>query len=198
MTSQSSANPHTRGIAEFVSGLDYDAIPGEVKSRIKLLMLDALGCGLYGADLEWSRILQQPLAGSTRRARAACGARAEKLSAPHAALVNGTQVQGFELDDMHLIGVLHSGCGGAAGAADDRRDAPRHERESEFLTAAVAGYEIGPRVGICMGSEHIAQGWHSGATVGVFAAASPPRAPCASTPTRPCTRSASPARRRRD
>jgi 2-methylcitrate dehydratase PrpD len=41
----------------------------------------------------------------------------------------------------------------------------------EFLTAAVAGYEVGPRVGICMGNEHIAQGWHSGATAGVFAAA---------------------------
>jgi 2-methylcitrate dehydratase PrpD len=42
----------------------------------------------------------------------------------------------------------------------------------DFLTAAVAGYEIGPRVGICMTPEHIAQGWHSAATVGVFAAAS--------------------------
>ena len=41
----------------------------------------------------------------------------------------------------------------------------------EFLTAAVAGYEIGPRVGLCMGPEHIAQGWHSGATLGVFSAA---------------------------
>src|SRR5258708_11619420 len=41
----------------------------------------------------------------------------------------------------------------------------------EFLTAAVAGYEIGPRVGICMGQEHIGQGWHSGATLGVFSAA---------------------------
>ena len=41
----------------------------------------------------------------------------------------------------------------------------------ELLTAAVAGYEIGPRVGICMGQEHIGQGWHSGATVGVFSAA---------------------------
>ncbi|HEY9459300.1 MAG TPA: MmgE/PrpD family protein, partial [Paralcaligenes sp.] len=37
--------------------------------------------------------------------------------------------------------------------------------------AAVAGYEIGPRVGICMGPEHIAQGWHSGATLGVFSSA---------------------------
>jgi aconitate decarboxylase len=35
----------------------------------------------------------------------------------------------------------------------------------------VAGYEIGPRVGMCMGNEHIGQGWHSGATVGVFSAA---------------------------
>ena len=39
------------------------------------------------------------------------------------------------------------------------------------MTAAVAGYEIGPRVGMCMGQEHIVQGWHSGATVGVFSAA---------------------------
>jgi aconitate decarboxylase len=41
-----------------------------------------------------------------------------------------------------------------------------------FLTACVAGYEIGPRVGMCMGPEHIEQGWHSGATVGVFSAVS--------------------------
>jgi 2-methylcitrate dehydratase PrpD len=41
----------------------------------------------------------------------------------------------------------------------------------DLLTAAVAGYEIGPRVGLCMGPEHIGQGWHSGATVGVFSAA---------------------------
>ncbi len=41
----------------------------------------------------------------------------------------------------------------------------------DFLTAAVAGYEIGPRVGLCMGQEHIGQGWHSGATVGIFSAA---------------------------
>jgi 2-methylcitrate dehydratase PrpD len=41
----------------------------------------------------------------------------------------------------------------------------------EFLASAVAGYEIGPRVGLCMGQEHIGQGWHSGATLGVFSAA---------------------------
>ena len=60
--SQSSAdNPYTQGVADFIAGLTYDAIPAEVRQRIKLLMLDAFGCGLYAADLEWSRILQRTL-----------------------------------------------------------------------------------------------------------------------------------------
>jgi 2-methylcitrate dehydratase PrpD len=161
-------NPYTRGIAEFVSGLEYDAIPDEVTQRIKLLILDALGCGLYAADLEWSRILQQRLGElDTTQACVVWGTR-QKLSAPHAALVNGSQVQGFELDDTHRVGVLHTGCLVLPALVSVAEVRPGMSGR-EFLTAAVAGYEIGPRVSICMGPEHIAQGWHSGATVGVFA-----------------------------
>jgi aconitate decarboxylase len=163
-------NPYTRGIAQFVAGLQYDAIPEEVRSRIKLLMLDSLGCALYGADLEWSRILQDKLASidSTRT----CGVwgTAKKLSAPHAALVNGTEVQGFELDDVHRAGVLHVGAVVLPALIAVTEMKPGMSGK-EFLTSAVAGYEIGPRVGLCMGPEHIAQGWHSGATLGVFSAA---------------------------
>ena len=93
-----------------------------------------------------------------------------KLSAPHAALVNGTQVQGFELDDVHRAGVLHVGAV-VLPALISITELKRGMSGREFLTAAVAGYEIGPRVGLCMGPEHIAQGWHSGATLGVFSAA---------------------------
>ena len=48
----------------------------------------------------------------TTRACAVWGT-ARKLSAPHAALVNGTQVQGFELDDVHRSACC-TWCGGAA------------------------------------------------------------------------------------
>ena len=163
-------NPYTRGMAEFVSGLKYDAIPPEVLHRIKLLMLDSLGCALYGADLEWCRILQDALAKVDSTRECSVWGTGRQLSAPHAALANGTAVQGFELDDVHRAGVLHVGAvvlpalipiaetkGGMSG--------------KEFLTAAVAGYEIGPRVGLCMGPGHIGSGWHSGATLGVFSAA---------------------------
>ena len=163
-------NPCTRGIAEFVAHLRYEAIPQEVRDRIRLLMLDSLGCALYGADLEWSRILQNRLAAIDATRACAVWGTSQMLSAPHAALVNGTQVQGFELDDVHRAGVLHVGAV-VLPALIAVTELKRGMSGREFLTAAAAGYEIGPRVGLCMGPEHIAQGWHSGATLGVFSAA---------------------------
>jgi 2-methylcitrate dehydratase PrpD len=170
MSAGATDNPYTRGIAAFVAGLAYERIPADVIARIKLLILDALGCAVFGTGLEWSRILLVTLA--RLDASQACGVwgTPQRLGAPHAALANGTLVQSFELDDVHRAGVLHVGAvalppllalaelkGGMSGR--------------DFLRAAVAGYEIGPRVGLCMGPEHIGQGWHSGATVGVFSAA---------------------------
>ena len=101
-----SDNRYTRGIAEFVAGLRYeDRSRPRCASGIKLLMLDSLGCALYGAELEWCRILRATLRQSRHDAhRCRVWGTADRLSAPHAALVNGTQVQGFELDDVHRAG----------------------------------------------------------------------------------------------
>lgn len=167
---ESSDNRYTRGIATFVSHLKFEQIPAEVRKRIKLLMLDAIGCGLYGADLPWSRILQSTLRKVDETRMCGVWGTNQRLSAPHATLVNGTQVQGFELDDVHRQGVLHVGAV-VLPALFSISELRGTLSGRDLLTAAVAGYEVGPRVGICMGPEHIAQGWHSGATVGVFSAA---------------------------
>jgi aconitate decarboxylase len=163
-------NIHTRRIAEFVSQLTYEQIPPEVRERIKLLILDSLGCAIYGANLEWCRILQDTFGDLDATRTTSIWGTDRKLSSTNAALVNGTQVQGFELDDVHRDGVLH--CGAVTlpaliAIAESHADLSGRD----LLTAAVAGYEIGPRVGRCMGQEHIGQGWHSGATLGVFSAA---------------------------
>jgi aconitate decarboxylase len=163
-------NIHTRRIAEFVSRVTYEQIPAEVRERIKLLILDSLGCAIYGANLEWCRILRGTLEKlDATRTTSIWGTNA-RLSSDHAALLNGTQVQSFELDDVHRKAVLHVG---AVTLPALIAVAESHAQLSgrDFLTAAVAGYEIGPRVGLCMGQEHIGQGWHSGATVGIFSAA---------------------------
>src|SRR3954452_22840482 len=164
------ANIHTRRIAEFVSGLAYEQIPAEVRERIKLLILDSLGCAIYGADLQWCRILQNTFGDLDATRTTSIWGTDRKLSSANAALVNGTQVQGFELDDVHRDGVLH--CGAVTlPALIAIAESHAHLSGREFLAAAVVGYEIGPRVGRCMGQEHIGQGWHSGATLGVFSAA---------------------------
>jgi aconitate decarboxylase len=170
MSGAAGDNPHTRAIAKFVSELKYEDIPAAVIDRIKLLILDSLGCALYGSDLEWSRILRSTL--GKIDVTKACGVwgTAERLSAPHAALVNGTLIQSFELDDVHRQGVLHVGAVTLPPLLAVTELRPGMSGR-DFLRAAVAGYEIGPRVGKCMGPEHIGQGWHSGATVGVFSAA---------------------------
>ncbi|MBV9189967.1 MAG: MmgE/PrpD family protein [Betaproteobacteria bacterium] len=160
-------NQYTHGLAQFVSALRYEQIPAEVRERLKLLILDAFGCALYGADLEWCRILRRTVADKDDSC-AVWGTR-ERMSAPHSALVNGTQVQSFELDDVHRAGVLHVGAV-VLPALLAVAELKRNVSGREFLAAAAAGYETGPRVGLCMGPEHIGQGWHSGATVGVFAA----------------------------
>lgn len=164
-------NVHTSAIAQFVARLRYEQIPEAVRERIKLLILDSLGCAVYGAALPWCRILQQSLEQlDTTRTTSVWGTGA-RLSSPHAALINGTQVQGFELDDVHRKAVLHVG---AVTLPALLAVAESHAKlcGRDLLAAAVAGYEIGPRVGLCMGQEHIGQGWHSGATLGVFSAVS--------------------------
>ena len=167
---QPGGNAYTRGIAEFVAGLRYEAIPPEVIERIKLLMLDSLGCAIFGAELPWSRILRHTLAKVDTSQGCSVWGTGQRLSAPHAALVNGTLVQSFELDDVHRVGVLHVGAVTLPGVLAIAEMQPELTGR-DLLTACVAGYEIGPRVGMCMGPEHIGQGWHSGATVGVFSAA---------------------------
>jgi 2-methylcitrate dehydratase PrpD len=168
--SGSSDNPHTSAIAQFISQLRYEDIPADVITRIKLLILDSFGCALYGSALEWSRILRATLAKLDTTKACRVWGTPERLSAPHAALVNGTLIQSFELDDVHRQGVLHVGAVTLPPLLAVTELRPGLSGR-DFLASAVAGYEIGPRVGKCMGPQHIGQGWHSGATVGVFSAA---------------------------
>jgi aconitate decarboxylase len=163
-------NPFTSGVARFVAGLSYPDIPVEVRERIKVLILDSLGCAIFGSKLEWSSILIATLREIDSSSVCGIWGTKQRFSAPHAALINGALVQSFELDDVHRQGVVHVGAvtlPAVFGIAELRPGMSGRD----FLTAAIAGYEIGPRVGMCMGQEHLVQGWHSGATVGVFSAA---------------------------
>ena len=165
---------YTRQIADFASRLTLDAVPPEVIARAKGIILDGLGCALFGSDVRWTRIL----AGVVHRLEpkggvASIWGRRASASAANAALVNGTMVQSYELDDVHINGHMHS-CAvvlpAAFAAAEyvggDKVDGAR------LLLAIIAAFEIGPRVGICMRGDDIKlNGWHSGGILTTFPAA---------------------------
>src|SRR3546814_5153121 len=54
-------DPKTAGpsatLARFAAGLDYADIPKAAVDRIKLCLLDAVGCGVFATALPWGRIL---------------------------------------------------------------------------------------------------------------------------------------------
>lgn len=162
----------TTGIlATWLADLKLENIPEQVRERAKYLTLDGLGCAIVGARLPWSRIAVESVLGLEGEGRHTVIGWGKKASAPVAALLNGTFIQGFELDDYHPYGPLHSAsvvlpalmaCAEKTGGVTGK----------QFLEAAVAGYEVGPRVGMALhGADMLSRGWHSGSVFGTHSAA---------------------------
>lgn len=161
----------TGKLCDWLVDLRLEDIPVDVQERAKVLILDGIGCALVGAQLPWSRTavdIVRRIEGQGDKTVIGWG---EAMPGPAAALLNGTFIQGFELDDFHPLGPLHSASvvlpaalavsedlGGIAGA--------------QFLLASIAGFEVGPRVGMALhGAQMLSRGWHSGAVFGTHAAA---------------------------
>ena len=161
----------TGRLAHWLQHLSLDDVPGEVRERAKYLLLDGVACALVGARLPWSRTAVETVLrfeGSGGRTIIGWGRTA---SAPVACLLNGTFIQGFELDDFHPLGPLHSASvvvPALLAAAEELG----HVDGAAFLRAAIAGFEVGPRVGMALhGSQMLSRGWHSGSVFGTHAAA---------------------------
>ena len=89
---QQADNRYTRKIAQFVSGLTYEKIPAEVRQRIKLLILDSLGCGMYGAIKEHSQIAVKGIMAMDDSKLCGLWGTNQRVSGANAALLNGTFV----------------------------------------------------------------------------------------------------------
>jgi 2-methylcitrate dehydratase PrpD len=164
------ANSPTREVARFVANLTYSQIPKAVVDHVKLCLLDTTGCGLFGSTLPWGRILADFAKDLGGEKESTLLGRKYKVSAPNAALANGTMIHGFELDDIHRLSILHPGSvtlPAALGVGETRKKCTG----KEFLTSLVAGYEVGVRVGMGVGASHLHRGYHPTGTHGTFAAA---------------------------
>ena len=165
-------NGPTGRLATWLANTALDDIPTSVRERAKHLLFDGVACALVGAQLPVSRKGVKGVTNLDDAGKALLigwGGRA--TSAPSAAMLNSSFIQGFELDDYHPLAPLHSNClvMPAMLAAT-----PQVGRVSgaRFLLGAILGYETGPRVGQALGGlEMISRGWHSGVVFGTLSAA---------------------------
>lgn len=164
---QSNKTTKTGELIQFVSKLDYGAIPEKTRQRAKELILDYIGVTYMGSTLEWSRILRELVLdeGSDAVSTIIGGKRS---SMRNAALANGSAAHGIELDDTHDESLSHPGAViiSSAFAVAEARDASGEA----FLTAIVSGYDAMGRIGSPTGDRIIKQGFHPTAQFGVFGA----------------------------
>lgn len=160
---------YTRALGEFVAGSGQLTIPDDLLSWMKLVTLDVIGCGVLGSNLEWTRRVRETLLATEGSGAARLWGTGDSVSAAHAAMVNGSAIQGFELDDVgpgsHFGSVTIPV---ALALADDGAALSGWD----LLRATVAGVEVGARVSDCVGKvPHVVCGFHGPGLFGAFAAA---------------------------
>lgn len=160
----------TRILADFASGLQYDAIPQAVIGRMKTSLIDSIGCCLFGISLPWTRhVLAMAREDGCLPAAAIFGT-GERTSPGNAALVNATAGHAFELDDIHKESIVHPGSLALPAIAALAGQAGRRSGR-DWLAALTAGYEIGTRVGNAATMQLFFRGFHPQGTSGCFVAA---------------------------
>lgn len=160
----------TLELARWISALTYAQLPERTRSVVRLALLDTIGCGVYGYETPWTKILLEwaRAAGAPGPSRA-WGNAQPRLRAADAALVNGTAAHAFELDDYHNA-KLHPG---AAVIPAALAVAEQLEVSGERLvTAIAAGYEVMIRSSLALNpSAARLRGWHLTGVCGPFGAA---------------------------
>src|SRR5262245_27458743 len=156
-------------LAGFAHGLTPPRIPAAVRDSVALRVLDTLGCALAAADTDWAHTVLAPVTAWGHGGGSSVVGRAPRVSAPMAALANGTLAHGLDFDDTHAPSITHASAVvlPAVLALGEERGLPG----PEIIAAAVAGYETITRLGMAAPGAFHARGWHATPASGVFAAA---------------------------
>jgi 2-methylcitrate dehydratase PrpD len=160
----------TRDLARFCAELRYGDIPAAVVEHMKLSILDSIGVCLHGVTLPWTQHVQAMVEAERAQPQAAIFGSGKKTSVANAVLVNSTAGHAFELDDIHKESIIHPGSL-ALPVAIAFAEAQAKGSGRDLITAMVAGYEVGARVGNAATVRLLLKGFHPQGTSGAFTAA---------------------------
>lgn len=156
-------------LAEFTATLTDDMIPDAVMSRCEDFLLDTFGSMLAGYPARPVKSIRDfALAMGPAQGNAQIIGSTRTTSPFFAALVNGAAAHMVEQDDVHNGSVFHPAAVVFPAALAVAQETGASGRQ--LLTACVAGYEAGIRVGEFLGRSHY-RIFHTTGTAGTIAAA---------------------------
>ena len=159
--------PYTRGLARYIAGSRFEQLPADVVEHVRLLILDTIGVAVFGATLPWSAQLRETLEATEGAGSSSVWRSGLRLSPPSAAMVNGTAVHAFELDDVGPGGHNGSVTLPSALAIAEHRGGITG---AELINAIAIGIETATRVNLCVGKiPHEELGFHNPGLMGTFA-----------------------------
>jgi 2-methylcitrate dehydratase PrpD len=158
-----------RALADFAAGLRYDDIPPPVRALAKLLILDALGCGLAATGYAFAKATLSGARALGGDGPCAVIGSAVRLPLRDAALVNGVLLHGLDFDDSNFLGILHPtvACLPAALAVGQVQGASGRD----MLVAYIAGMETAIRIGAAARGIFHHIGFHATGLVAHFSSA---------------------------
>lgn len=156
-------------LAAFAAGLRFEDLPEAVVTRAVELFVDWAGSALSGRGQRPIAILERFAAAMGPADGPAEILTARRMTSPFfAALVNAGASHVSEQDDVHNGSVFHPGAVVFPAALATAQETGASGRD--FIAAAVAGYEVGIRVGEFLGRSHY-RVFHTTGTAGTIAAA---------------------------
>lgn len=160
---------YTRGLAEYIVASRAEPLPDDLRGvRIKLLTLDTIGCGLLASPFPWTQRLLETVDATEAPGPSLIWGSNKRFSPANAAMINGTSVHGFELDD---VGVGHNGSVTTTVALALADVGAASLSGADLLRATVTGIEVSARVNDCAGRvPHVKMGFHGPGLFGAFTA----------------------------
>jgi 2-methylcitrate dehydratase PrpD len=158
-------------MARALVGYSYARLSPEVVAKAKLCVYDLLSSALAAGELPWSRqaaALARASSGGTARGAGIIGT-SDVVSIHDAAFANGVRSHGLVRDDMHVGSVSHLGT--VLVPALLALGETTHATGKDFLTALVAGYEVGGKLGRMIMDVEVSKIFRPTGTVGPLAAA---------------------------
>lgn len=146
--------------------LQYQDIPESTRTVAKQCLLDWMACVVAGSAEPLSDILQAEFAD----ANGVCSiiATNQKTSAQAATLINGAAGHALDFDDTHMDMGGHPSVPVAPAVFAMAEELQASGQQ--LLTAYVVGLEVECRLGILIGGQHYAKGWHVTSTLGILGA----------------------------